>query len=75
MLYRHVCRFCFVCLNGVLTPLSAIFQLYHGVQFLLWNEMDAGVLGEKPRVLVGKLAAVRIEPAISVLSDDPRDHQ
>ena len=44
----------FVCLNGVLTPHLAIFQLFHGVQFLLGEE--AGVPGEKPRPAVGKLA-------------------
>jgi len=47
---------------GVLTPLSAIFQLYHGDQFLMVEE--AGVPGENHRPWVsnstGKLYHLRL---------------
>ena len=40
-------RFDLILIFGVLTPLSTIFQLYHGDQFLVVEE--AGVPGENNR--------------------------
>ena len=78
--YQIFLKKLFCVFEWYLMPLSAIFQLYHGVQFLMGEE--AGVPGENSRPAVGKLQtlsskigveytlpAVRIEPAISVLTD------
>ena len=59
-IHYKISRFDLILIFGVLRPLSAIFQLYHGDQFKWWKKPEYPEITTDPGQATGKLYHLRL---------------